>query len=274
MKFFQILTLCLSSLFALESSATIVRIQTNMGDVDVNLFDEATPETVTNFLHYLDAGAYSNTVIHRSVKGFVIQGGGFELEEGVISPVATVTSPPNEPLYSNMVGTIAMAKQGGDPDSATSQWFFNLANNSANLDSQNGGFTVFGQVTAGWEVVEAIAAIESFDLRSSSLEPIVSQLPVLGAFGATPLRNFTTSEVNALVSNPADFLVLVQSVTVIDPSADSANNLSPTLNTAILSNKGKKNKKWYASSDRWTVLLLMLGALVFGQYRRTIKHAS
>ena len=274
MKFFQILTLCLSSLFALESSATIVRIQTNMGDVDVNLFDEATPETVTNFLHYLDAGAYSNTVIHRSVKGFVIQGGGFELEEGVISPVATVTSPPNEPLYSNVVSTIAMAKQGGDPDSATSQWFFNLANNSANLDAQNGGFTVFGQVTAGWEVVEAIAAIESFDLRSSSLEPIVSQLPVLGAFGATPLRNFTTSEVNALVSNPADFLVLVQSVTVIDPSADSANNLSPTLNTAILSNKGKKNKKWYASSDRWTVLLLMLGALVFGQYRRTIKHAS
>ena len=85
----------------------------------------------------------------------------------------------NEPFISNIRGTIAMAKLGGDPNSATSQWFINLADNSANLDTQNGGFTVFGHVTGnGMSVADAIAMLNRVNVGSP--------------FDALPVRDYTS----------------------------------------------------------------------------------
>ena len=124
--------------------------------VFIKLFDVLTPVTVTNFLNYVDDGDYVNSFVHRSAPGFVIQGGGFTfdptLNDGSFSYEGSETylgglqevpeDPPivNEYIKSNTQGTIAMAKLGGDPDSANSQWFVNLVDNSSILDNQNGGF--------------------------------------------------------------------------------------------------------------------------------------
>ena len=149
------LALCLSS----PVLATNVIIATPLGDVDVDLFEDAAPATVANFLSYVNNGSYVDSFIHRSVPGFVVQGGGFTFKGGVVAAIPTAPPVINEPGLSNVRGTIAMAKVGGNPNSATSQWFINLADNPG-LDTDNGGFTVFGQVTgAGMTVIDAIAAL-------------------------------------------------------------------------------------------------------------------
>lgn len=179
------------------ATATVVRMEFQIGNgtpqnVYVELFDNDTPVTVTNFLRYVDDGAgnhrYQGTFIHRSVAGFVIQGGGFAYDPGLGE--FSATSAPhiaedapivNEFLHSNARGTLAMAKVAGDPNSATSEWFFNLANNGGspnNLDSQNGGFTVFGQVLGGgMSVVDSIAALGVFNLGSA-----FTQLPLANGY--------------------------------------------------------------------------------------------
>ncbi|MBI5462648.1 MAG: peptidylprolyl isomerase [Gammaproteobacteria bacterium] len=178
---------CLFS--AAAQGQVVVRMVTNLGDIDVELYDEAAPITVANFLNYVRDGDYNNTFIHRSIPGFIIQGGGYSISNG--SVVRVPTDPPivNEydPSRSNIRGTIAMAKlpatdgfgnpiPGGGPDSATSEWFFNLADNSANLDFQNGGYTVFGQVIGdGMSVVDAIAALTTVDCGSA-----FTDLPLIG----------------------------------------------------------------------------------------------
>jgi len=146
--------------------ATNVIMETPLGDIEIELFDEVAPGTVENFLNYVNDGDYENSFVHRSVPGFVIQGGGFNFEAGLQGTVPTDPPIQNEFNRSNVRGTVAMAKLGGDPDSATSQWFINLADNSASLDGgdgQGGGFfTVFGQVVGdGMEVADAIAALPS-----------------------------------------------------------------------------------------------------------------
>jgi cyclophilin family peptidyl-prolyl cis-trans isomerase len=144
-------------------------MQTDLGGVDIELFDVATPNTVQNFMNYVLDGDYEGTFIHRTVPGFVVQMGGFAFDssQGLFTDNSGVfhilTDPPvvNEPGISNTRGTITMAKLAGDPDSATSEFFFNLADNSANLDTQNGGFTVFGQVLGnGMDVIDAVAMLE------------------------------------------------------------------------------------------------------------------
>jgi peptidyl-prolyl cis-trans isomerase A (cyclophilin A) len=138
----------------------VVRMETSLGNIEVELFDTVAPLTVANFMNYVNDGDFTNSFVHRSVPGFIIQGGGFTFENGVIGTVPTDSPVVNEFNRSNLRGTIAMAKLSGDPDSATSGWFFNLADNSANLDTQNGGFTVFGKVIgSGMDVVDAIAAL-------------------------------------------------------------------------------------------------------------------
>jgi peptidyl-prolyl cis-trans isomerase A (cyclophilin A) len=144
--------------------ATNVTLQTPFGDVDIELFDEDTPETVANFLNYVNDGDFANSFIHRSVPGFIIQGGGFTYINDVVEEIPKDPPVINEPGISNLRGTIAMAKVSGDPNSATSGWFINLGDNSANLDEQNGGFTVFGQVTAnGMDVIDAIASLQVWE---------------------------------------------------------------------------------------------------------------
>jgi cyclophilin family peptidyl-prolyl cis-trans isomerase len=169
---------------------TIVRFETGMGGFNVGLYDNDAPQTVQNFLGYVGRDDYVLTAIHRSEPNFVIQGGGYSSLLPTQDHIATVGPVQNEfdSSRSNLRRTIAMAKVGGDPNSATSEWFFNLKDNSANLDNQNGGFTVFGEVLdEGMDVVDAIAALDTynltpFDPNDSFLPPLINGFfnPLIG----------------------------------------------------------------------------------------------
>ena len=220
------LALAITAVFLLPNSVlagTIVRFETIMGDIDVRLFETATPESTDNFLGYVNRGDYTNTLFHRSAPGFVLQGGSWIFDgTSQVEPVnyPRVTSQPpvtNEPVLSNLRGTIAYAKVGpptGEPpteetiNSATNQWFFNLADNSENLDNQNGGFTVFGQVVGeGMSVVDAIAALPRFGFS--------------GAWNNGPMRNYTSEDFQNFVPVDEDNLVIVESVSVLSlPDGD------------------------------------------------------
>jgi len=201
-------------------NATIVEFQTVMGDIEVNLYDNSTSATVTNFLAYVNNGDYTSTVIHRSLPGFVVQGGGLSFDQAL--PLNSVTTRPavvNEPVFSNVRGSIAMAKLDGNPNSATSQWFFNLSNNAANLDGQNGGFTVFGEIVGnGMDVVNAIAALPVFNFG--------------GVVGNLPLRNYTTDDFNNGVTFDDSNLVVINAIIISDSTVASAAGLNPPLTTA------------------------------------------
>ena len=155
--------------------------------VFIELFDDR-PLTCDNFLQYVDAGLYDGSLMHRLSRNFVVQGGGFypvlqsepppvntsldpaatvDLDGNPITPNPTVVNEfANVPLRSNVRGTIAMAKIGGQPNSATNQWFVNLANNAASLDNQNGGFTVFGEVRGdGMIMMDAINTLSIVNLN-------------------------------------------------------------------------------------------------------------
>jgi peptidyl-prolyl cis-trans isomerase A (cyclophilin A) len=157
---------------------------------------------VANFLNYVNNDRYDNSFIHRSVPGFVIQGGGYTYDaaSNTAPPIPQFGQVTNEFGISNLRGTIAMAKlpspasggpANGGPNSATSQWFFNLSDSNAfNLNSQNGGFTVFGRVVGGgMSVVDSIAALQTFDLDGSSQS----------TFDNVPLRNGASTLASGLV---------------------------------------------------------------------------
>ena len=161
-----LLWLVLSLSMPLQSFAgTIVRVSTSIGDFSVELFDDAAPITVENFLNYVKRDDYNGTYFHRVVDDFVAQGGAYRFQS-YVGPIDVPTDPPiaNEFNVSNSRGTIAMAKLDGNPDSATNQWFVNLADN-VNLDTLNGGFTVFGSVLGnGMTIVDAIDNQPTVDL--------------------------------------------------------------------------------------------------------------
>lgn len=145
-----------------------VRVNTTKGNFDIILYPDSTPKTVDNFLAYVDDNLYNNSFFHRAPTDFVVQGGGFRHTAGAgFEKIPTFPAVVNEPGLSNVRGTVAMAKIGGDPNSATNQFFVNLADNSGGLpalDTQNGGFTVFGRVaTPGLTVVDAINALPKAD---------------------------------------------------------------------------------------------------------------
>jgi peptidyl-prolyl cis-trans isomerase A (cyclophilin A) len=177
--------LVLVALVCAPAQATTVRLHTALGPVDIDLYDTGAPLTVANFLGYVASGAYSNSFIHRSVPGFIIQGGGYTWDTAT-SAVKKVPAGPavvNEfsASRSNLRGTIAMAKLGTDPNSATTEWFINLADNSANLDSQNGGFTVFGKVRAGgMAIADAIAALRVVNAGGAFTNLPVTSVPASG----------------------------------------------------------------------------------------------
>jgi peptidyl-prolyl cis-trans isomerase A (cyclophilin A) len=125
---------------------------------------------VANFLGYVARNDFNGTYLHRVVDNFVVQGGAyrFKLFEGPID-IPTGETVVNEFGASNLRGTVAMAKVDGNPDSATNQWFVNLADNSGNLDANNGGFTVFGTVLGdGMAVLDAIDALPFVSLGAKA----------------------------------------------------------------------------------------------------------
>ncbi len=172
----------------------LVRFRTSLGDIDVLLLPASAPQTVDNFLRYVNRGAYNNSIFHRSVPGFIIQAGGFQWLNGRVADAPEEGPVRNEYSLTNARGTIAMAKLGSGPNTATNQWFFNLANNAANLNNQNGGFTVFGRINdaAGLTVIDRIAAQRLYNFQSP--------------FDAIPLVNYIAP--NLTEAN----LVLVRSI--------------------------------------------------------------
>jgi len=154
----------LASNFELESvTQDLVKFDTRYGDIYIEMLPGVAPLTVANFYAYMDRGDFDDMVFHRSLPGFVVQGGNLKLPwPSGGSPSVIATDPPvlNEFGISNTRGTLAMAKQESLPNSATSQFFFNVGDNSANLDNQNGGFTVFARVIgSGMQVVDTMNAL-------------------------------------------------------------------------------------------------------------------
>ena len=137
-----------------------VLISTNHGDITVDLEADRSPVTVENFLHYIEQGFYDDTIFHRVIPGFMIQGGGMtkDMAEKKTSP--PIKNEANNNLL-NMRGTLAMARTQ-EKDSATSQFFINLSDNHF-LDhgSRDFGYAVFARVTEGMEVVNKIAGVET-----------------------------------------------------------------------------------------------------------------
>lgn len=136
-------------------------MKTNIGNVVFELYPDKAPKTVENFLHYVDSGYYKNTIFHRVIPNFMIQGGGFD---ATFSQKPTRSPIQNEAAngLKNEVGTIAMARTT-DPHSATAQFFINVANNgflNYKTSNQSGyGYTVFGKVISGIDIVQKIASI-------------------------------------------------------------------------------------------------------------------
>src|ERR1043166_4610250 len=139
-------------------SNPVVTIKTNLGSFDVELFADKAPKSVENFLGYVKANHYDNTIFHRVIAGFMVQGGGFDPQMSKKATRAPVVNEAGNGLK-NTTGTIAMARTA-DPDSATCQFYVNVKDN-ASLDRSAGspGYTVFGKVVgAGMDVVRKIEA--------------------------------------------------------------------------------------------------------------------
>ena len=140
---------------------TSVIITTNLGKITAELDAEKAPKTVANFLAYMQAGHYDNTIFHRVIDGFMIQGGGFEPGMKQKPADTTVENEAKNGLK-NDTYTLAMARTS-DPHSASAQFFINIQNNSfLDYPGQDGwGYAVFGKVTEGKEVVDAIRAVKT-----------------------------------------------------------------------------------------------------------------
>ena len=175
---YRVALLAASTLLAMSptwaaSTNPQVEIQTNMGNIVVELNAKAAPKTVANFMNYVKSGFYKNTIFHRVIPGFMIQGGGFVSgleEKDTNAPIALES----KNGLTNQRGTIAMARTM-DPNSATSQFFINVANNNfLNADqAQDGhGYAVFGKVISGMETVDKIAGVKTHSVRYYDDVPI------------------------------------------------------------------------------------------------------
>ncbi len=211
------LVIPINGLFSDPDVASAARLVTDLGNIDFAFLPNAAPLTVTNFLNYLNRGDFTNSLFHRSIPNFIIQAGGFRADA---TASAIATDPPvlNEPLISNTRGTVAMAKLGNNPNSATNQFFINLANNAANLNSQNNGFTVFARVTGnGMAVADAIAALprQNYEAINSALED-------------TPYR------IGPATPYTPENLVRILSASTISPLSITASSSSPEIATASI----------------------------------------
>ncbi len=210
---------------------TIVKLEVKQGikteNIYIRLFEDTTPNTVMNFLNYsnnttVNGGNYNNMFFHRLVPDFVLQGGGFTFDlalndgsfsydpvsmayNGGLQNITPDVPVANEFSRSNTYGTVAMAKVAGSENSATSEWFVNLADNSANLDFQNGGFTVFGEVLeSGMNIFEEINNLTVYDRSlhtpslSTDVHPAFSSLPLVG-YISDPIQQSNLVSINSIV---------------------------------------------------------------------------
>jgi cyclophilin family peptidyl-prolyl cis-trans isomerase len=224
----------LSAMFSSGNfSNSIIRMNTILGPIYVQVDDSQAPQTVANFLNYVTTGRYNNDIFHRLATNFVLQGGGFTFQTGPNRVTAVTTDPTvanefdntNRP---NVVGTIAMAKLGGDPNSASSQFFFNLVDNTTTLGpDNNGGFTVFGKVMSGADM-RIVNTLSAFPVHDESLTN--------SAFNTLPLQNY--SGTNFPNDATAANFALISSIDIIRRSEQLTysviNNSNPSAVTATI----------------------------------------
>jgi cyclophilin family peptidyl-prolyl cis-trans isomerase len=227
----------LANAFTDPDVSDAVRLSTVQGDIDIALYGQQKPVTVTNFLKYVDQGHYffqgNSSFVHYASPGFAIQGGEWvgtsNNQNGAIQPTQVIpfSAIQNEPGISNKRGTIGMAQVGSDANSATSQWYINLADNGGaphNLDIRSnnvGPYTVFGRVSSDtMSVVDAIGQVPNYNF--SSVHPSFSNLPLLNyTAGAEVL-------VENLVSIPSISRIPVLNLSSSTDSANATVTLSGT----------------------------------------------
>ena len=175
-RFNLILFVFLYALGANVHAAPSVLFETSQGNFTVELYPEKAPKTVANFLHYVKDGFYENTIFHRVINRFMIQGGGFERDLSEKNTREPIVNESNNGLL-NEPGSIAMARTM-DPDSATAQFFVNLADNQflnyTSPDPEQIGYCVFGKVTSGFEVVQKIGLSPTTTMGRNADVPIKS----------------------------------------------------------------------------------------------------
>jgi cyclophilin family peptidyl-prolyl cis-trans isomerase len=196
--------------FTVKAQSTVVRFVTSSGNVDVRLYNSLTPNSVTNFMNYVTTNKYNGTFIHRvpqqqtgGTSNFVVQGGGFLLNNSIFAAAGIVTNPPigDEFNISNTRGTLAFAKNA---QGATSQWFFNIGDNSF-LDAQN--FTVFGRVLgSGMTVVDTINNLPTINAAAAENAPgeDFDEIPVRDVQKVLQQNDITSNEavmVNVITLN-------------------------------------------------------------------------
>jgi len=173
---------------AANNATPQVEIKTSMGDIVVELNHEKAPKSVDNFLTYVKAGFYKGTIFHRVIDGFMIQGGGFDekLKQKKTNPPVAIES---QNGLTNNTYTLAMARTG-DPNSATSQFFINVADNDAlNYPGRDGfGYTVFGKVIKGQEVVDKIKGVLVDDKGSFQNIPVIPVVIKSATILKTPIQ--------------------------------------------------------------------------------------
>ena len=143
-----------------QSKPDTVVFKTSLGDLTIALFNRTAPVTVKNFLAYVDSGFYNGTIFHRVIPGFVIQGGGYN-KNLVRRPTFPPIKNESDNGLKNERGTLSMARTQ-DPNSATSQFFVSLVDNSGlDFKGEGTGYAVFGKVIAGMDVVDKIAKVQT-----------------------------------------------------------------------------------------------------------------
>lgn len=164
----------------------MINLHTNYGVITLNLFADKAPVTVENFISYVKDGFLDNTIFHRVIDGFMIQGGGFTADMDQKETKAQIKNEANNKV-ANTKGTVAMARTN-DPHSATCQFFINLADNSflnhSAESSQGWGYCVFGEVTAGMDVVDKIRQVKTGRFAGHSdvpVEPVIIEKAELKA---------------------------------------------------------------------------------------------
>lgn len=198
-------TLLLACGFTAKAENTQVLMETDLGNIRIELYDALAPVTVKNFLDYVDSGFYNGTIFHRVIPGFVAQGGGytFDFAEKKTNPAIKNES---DNGLKNDYKTIAMARMP-HPDSATAQFYINLKdNNPLNAKVGANGYTVFGKVTEGMDIVEKIAQeptgmYKSFPEAPNYAVRILSAKRIT-AKSSTPSRMESSRIKDALISKP------------------------------------------------------------------------
>lgn len=174
----MVFAVMLAGVAAVAAENPKVVLETSTGMIVLELYPDKAPETVKNFLDYVDAKYYDGTIFHRVIPKFMIQGGGFTADMKRKTPRAPIKNEADQGLKNNR-GTISMARTG-DPHSATAQFFINTINNDflnhRSKTQQGWGYAAFGQVVEGMETVDAISAVKTGTrggFRDVPAEPVV-----------------------------------------------------------------------------------------------------